>query len=124
LTICHFKEDVVTNKEFLMVLGAMVVFFLVAVFMASKAEAEKTIYLEDGSTVITDENVFVFEGSLYTLTGGRANKLVIKPAIPLEVEEDEGCGLTFGGSGCSEEEAEEESEEQECDGLTFGGGEC
>lgn len=114
-----------TNKEFITVLGAMAVFFLFAVFVASRAEAEaKTIYLEDGSTVITDDNVFVFPGNLYTLTGGRANKLIIKPAIPVEVGEDD-CGLTFGGEGCSGSETEEEEEsEEDCDGLTFGGGEC
>jgi hypothetical protein len=114
---------IVTNKEFIMVLGAMAVLFLVAVFVASRAEAEvKTIYLEDGSTVITDDNVFVFPGNLYTLTGGRANKLVIKPAIPVEVGEDD-CGLTFGGEVCADEDSPSQ-EPEECDGLTFGGGEC
>lgn len=101
----------------------VILVFIALVLQSVYTHAEKTIYLEDGSTVITDDNVFVFEGQLYTLTGGRANQLVIKPAIPLEVEEEEGCGLTFGGAGCSEED-EDPEDEQECDGLTFGGGEC
>lgn len=114
-----------TRGQIVYFVGIILV-FIGLVLQSVYTHAEKTIYLEDGSTVITDDNVFVFEGQLYTLTGGRANKLVIKPAIPLEVEEAQVCGeLTFGGEGCIEEEEEEDPEEdQECDGLTFGGGEC
>ena len=47
----------------------IVLVFIALVIQSVYTHAEKTIYLEDGSTVITDDNVFVFEGELYTLLG-------------------------------------------------------
>lgn len=80
------------------------------------ATAQTIIYLEDGTTVTTDKDVYVSDVPLYTVT--IADTITVEPVDKVEADTPE-CegnqGLTFGGVAveCIPEEPEQQ--------FTFGG---
>ena len=100
---------------------------------ASKAEAQETIYFENGDffTLEPGEKIYVTKGQLWEFTRFLTSDLRIQARTPIYISPEtiECDGLTFGGDSCDTEEEttvstveSEEETEEECDGFTFGGG--
>ena len=104
---------------------------------ASKAEAQETVYFENGDffTLEPGEKIYVTKGQLWEFTRFLTSDLRIQARTPVYIspETQECDGLTFGGASCGVEEEEttvvvvvepEEETVEECDGFTFGGTDC
>lgn len=54
------------------------------VFISSVAFGETTIYLSDGTSITTEDNVYVSSEPLYAVSGTLSETLIVTPVLPLE----------------------------------------
>lgn len=99
----------------------------ISALMLAAATAATTVYLDDGTAVETEDDVYTSSEPLYRVTGNATVGYTFTPVEPLSPSDpltDPCTGLTFGGlpEGCVT--PPEPEPEPDCDGFTFGGLGC